>query len=69
MLTDDPKGKLYVRDSEEVTDDHTQTEFVVGYGAISMVKRSETMANKGLVGLERFDLIREIVFENGAYDW
>jgi hypothetical protein len=69
VLTDDPKGKLYVRDSEAVSDDHTQTEFVVGYGAISMVKRSETMASKGLIGLERFDLIREVVFENGDYNW
>lgn len=69
VLTDDPKGKLYVRDSEAITDEHKQTEFVVGYGAISMVKKSESMAAKGLVGLERFDLIREIVFENGHYDW
>lgn len=27
------------------------------------------MAAKGLVGLERVDLIREVVFENGHYDW
>lgn len=69
VLTDDPKGRLYVRDSEAVSGDHTQTEFVVGYGAISMVKKSESMANKGLLGLERVDLIREIIFENGHYDW
>lgn len=69
VLTDDPKGRLYVRDSEAVSDDQQQTEFVVGYGAISMVKKSESMANKGLVGLERVDLIREIIFENGYYNW
>ena len=68
VLTDDPKGKLYVRDSEKIEDGIT-TEFVVGYGAISMVKKSESMAAKGLVGLERVDLIREVVFENGHYDW
>ncbi|HFR6060596.1 TPA: hypothetical protein ACHXH8_004569, partial [Shigella dysenteriae] len=27
------------------------------------------MATKGLVGLERVDLIRGVVFENGYYDW
>ncbi|GAB7228805.1 SIR2 family protein [Vibrio rotiferianus] len=69
VLTDDPKGKLYVRDSESLEDQQTNTEFVVGYGAISMVKKSESMASKGLVGLERLDLIREVVFENGQYDW
>lgn len=69
VLTDDPKGKLYVRDSETITDDRTQTEFVVGYGAISMVKKSESMATKGLIGLERLDLIREVVFETNQYDW
>ncbi|EHJ9980395.1 SIR2 family protein [Vibrio parahaemolyticus] len=69
VLTDDPKGKLYVRDSESLEDEHTNTEFVVGYGAISMVQKSESMASKGLVGLERLDLIREVVFENGQYDW
>ncbi|WP_439840331.1 SIR2 family protein [Aeromonas veronii] len=69
VLTDDPKGKLYVRDAESIADAKAQTEFVVGYGAISMVKKSESMAAKGLVGLERFDLMREVVFENGNYDW
>ncbi|TOF70001.1 hypothetical protein CGJ16_25215, partial [Vibrio parahaemolyticus] len=44
VLTDDPKGKLYVRDSESLEDEHTNTEFVVGYGAISMVQKSESMA-------------------------
>jgi hypothetical protein len=69
VLTDDPKGKLYVRDSEKVEEGANTTEFVVGYDAISMVKRSESMASKGLVGLERVDLIRAVVFENGLYDW
>ncbi|WP_268621343.1 SIR2 family protein, partial [Escherichia coli] len=69
VLTDDPKGKLYVRDSEKIEEGANTTEFVVGYGAISMVKKSESMAAKGLVGLERVDLIREVVFENGHYDW
>lgn len=69
VLTDDPKGQLYVRDSEKISEDKSSTEFVVGYGAISMVKRSESMAAKGLVGLERVDLIRHVVFENGDYDW
>lgn len=69
VLTDDPKGQLYVRDSESVAEAKTKTEFVVGYGAISMVKKSESMAAKGLIGLERFDLMREVVFENGNYDW
>lgn len=69
VLTDDPKGKLYVRDSEKVTDEKELTEFVVGYGAISMVKKSESMASKGLIGLERLDLIRDAVFESSDYDW
>lgn len=51
VLTDDPKGKLYVRDSEKIEEGVSTTEFVVGYGAISMVKKSESMAAKGLVGL------------------
>lgn len=38
VLTDDPKGKLYVRDSEKIEEGVSTTEFVVGYGAISMVK-------------------------------
>ncbi|WP_305839248.1 SIR2 family protein [Photobacterium leiognathi] len=70
VLTDDPKGKLYVRDSEQLEDESASTEFVVGYGAISMVKKSESMmASKGLIGLERLDLIRDAVFESGKYDW
>ena len=64
VLTDDPKGKLYVRDSEKIEEGVSTTEFVVGYGAISMVKKSESMAAKGLVGLERVDLIREVVFDD-----
>lgn len=69
VLTDDPKGKLYVRDSEELENESDSIEFVVGYGAISMVKRSESiMASRGLVGLERLDLIRDVIFENGKYD-
>ncbi|MFA0438431.1 hypothetical protein BCU70_13115 [Vibrio sp. 10N.286.49.C2] len=68
VLTDDPKGKLYVRDSETIDDDSVSTEFVVGYGAISMVKKSESlMASRGLIGLDRLDLIREVVFENDNY--
>ncbi|MEO3145522.1 hypothetical protein ABHC15_15155, partial [Escherichia coli] len=58
-----------MRDSEKIEEGVSTTEFVVGYGAISMVKKSESMAAKGLVGLERVDLIREVVFENGHYDW
>lgn len=68
VLTDDPKGKLYVRDSEQI-EDSVAREFVVGYGAISMVKQSESMATKGLIGLQRVDLIREVVFESKNYDW
>lgn len=69
VLTDDPKGKLYVRDADRVENEIDSTEFVVGYGAISMVKKSEYMADKGLIGLERLDLIREVIFENNKYDW
>ncbi|EMN1410828.1 hypothetical protein ROS59_004843 [Enterobacter cloacae] len=53
ILTDGPKWGLYVRDSERIEKGANTTEFVVGYGAISMVKKSESMAAKGLVGLER----------------
>ncbi|EPU2896458.1 SIR2 family protein [Vibrio vulnificus] len=69
VLTDDPKGKLYVREAEKLEEESSSTEFVVGYGAISMVKKSESiMASKGLIGLERLDLIRDAVFESGKYE-
>ena len=69
VLKDDPKGKLYVREAQKTEDNFKSTEFVVGYGAISLVKQSETIAKKGLIGIQRNDLMREVVFENGDFEW
>lgn len=50
VLTDDPKGKLYVRDSEKIEEGANTTEFVVGYGAISMVKNQNRWQQKDWLG-------------------
>ena len=67
VITNDPKGLLYVTDGNL---DHHQSinEFVVGVGAISKVKQAEAMQEQGLTGLERIDIIREILFESEHHD-
>jgi hypothetical protein len=69
VLTDDPKGQLYVRDASDLDDESGLREYVVGYGAISKIKQAEeSLHNKGLVGLKRMDIVREVIFETGQYD-
>ncbi|WP_321283497.1 SIR2 family protein [uncultured Vibrio sp.] len=69
VLTDDPKGQLYVRSADSVEEESESTEFVVGYGAISMMKKAESLPDRGLVGIQRLDLVREVIFNNGKYDY
>nr|WP_180202070.1 SIR2 family protein [Pseudomonas sp. SbOxS1]NYU01377.1 hypothetical protein [Pseudomonas sp. SbOxS1] len=68
VITDDPKGQLYVRQEQDLEKSESLTEFVVGYGAISTVKKGEAIAKQGLIGLERSHLLREVIFETGNYD-
>lgn len=67
VVTDDPKGQLYVRNESDLAKGDSLTEFVVGYGAISTTKKGEALSSKGLIGLERADLIRDIIFETDKY--
>ena len=67
VLTNDPNGLLYVTDGD--LDRHQSiNEFVVGVGAISKVKKAEAMQEQGLNGLERIDIIREILFRTEHHD-
>jgi hypothetical protein len=68
VITNDPKGKLYVKDSLDLENDGEFHEFVVGYGAISKVKRSEETSKQGILGIDRYDIARDIIFDNGNYD-
>lgn len=68
VITDDPKGQLYVRQEKDLEKSESLTEFVVGYGAISTVKKGEAIAKQGLVGLDRSHLLREVIFETGNYE-
>ncbi len=67
VITNDPKGKLYVKEAETVGGIKGQQEFVVGYGAISKMKKTEEMAKKGLIGLTREDIVRDVIFDNSGY--
>lgn len=68
VITDDPKGQLYVRQEQDLEKSESLTEFVVGYGAISKVKKGEAIVKQGLVGLERSHLLRDVIFESGNYE-
>jgi hypothetical protein len=68
VITDDPKGQLYVRQESDLEKSNSLTEFVVGYGAISTLKKGEAISKQGLIGLERGDLIRDVIFENREYN-
>ena len=67
VITNDPKGKLYVKEADAVGGSKGQQEFVVGYGAISKMKKSEELAKQGLIGLTREDIIRDVIFDNDGY--
>lgn len=69
VLTDDPKGQLYVRSADSIESESDSTEFVVGFGAISMMKKAESLPDRGLVGIQRLDLVREVIFNNSKYDY
>ncbi|WP_323147851.1 SIR2 family protein [Pseudomonas oryzihabitans] len=68
VLTDDPKGQLFVRNESDLESDDSLTEYVVGYGAISTLKKGEAISKQGLIGLSRSDLIRDIIFETNKFD-
>lgn len=68
VITDDPKGQLYVRQEKDMSANDSLTEFVVGYGAISTVKKGESIAKQGLIGIERSHLLRDVIFESGNYE-
>lgn len=68
VISDDPKDQLYVKDADTVGVVNRPQEFVVGYGAISQIKRAEKLAKQGLIGLTRDDVIRDVIFDQGEYD-
>ncbi len=67
VVTNDPKGKLYVKDADDLDSTEGQQDFVVGYGAISKIKKSEEIAKKGIVGVNREDIVRDVIFDSGGY--
>lgn len=68
VITDDPKGQLYVRNESDLEKGDSLTEYVVGYGAISTLKKGEAISKQGLIGLSRSDLIRDIIFETKKFE-
>lgn len=68
VVTNDPKGKLYVKDVDDLDGAEGQPEFVVGYGAISKIKKSEEIAKQGIIGVTREDIVRDVIFDSGGYD-
>lgn len=67
VVTNDPKGKLYVKDADDLDSTEGQQDFVVGYGAISKIKKSEEIAKQGIVGVTREDIVRDVIFDSGGY--
>jgi hypothetical protein len=67
VITNDPKGKLYVKNADDFDGAEGQQDFVVGYGAISEVNKLEAVAKQGIVGVNREDIVRDIIFDNGGY--
>jgi hypothetical protein len=61
VLYNDPKGKLYVQDIDE-SNSSNNLEVVFGVGAISRIQ------DTGYRGVNRYDLLRDIVFDNQNYD-
>lgn len=68
VIKNDPKGQLYVKDSENLEDCVGTREFVVGYGAISYIKGGERTAAHGIVGIDRYHIARDVILENGNYE-
>jgi len=67
VITNDPKGKLYVKNADDFDGSERRQDFVVGYGAISEVKKLEAVAKQGIVGVNREDIVRDVIFDNGGY--
>ncbi len=67
VVTNDPKGKLYVKNADDLDGSEGQQDFVVGYGAISEVKKLEAVAKQGIVGVTREDIVRDVIFDSGGY--
>ncbi|WP_278350516.1 SIR2 family protein [Marinobacter nauticus] len=68
VITNDPKGQLYVKDADNLENEENFQEFVVGYGAISKIKKSEELARQGIVGVDRDDIVRDVIFDNSNYN-
>lgn len=68
VVTNDPKGQLYVKDADDLEEKDGCQEFVVGYGAISKMKKSEELARQGIVGIDRDDIVRDVIFDNSNYN-
>ena len=67
VITNDPKGKLYVKEPDALGGTDGQQEFVVGFGAINKFKKSEGLSKQGMIGLTRDDVVRDVIFNNGGY--
>lgn len=67
VVTNDPKGKLYVKEADELDGTEGQQEFVVGFGAISKIKMSQEIAKQGIIGVTREDIVRDVIFDSGGY--
>ncbi|MFQ2543947.1 SIR2 family protein [Aeromonas caviae] len=68
VITNDPKGKLYVKEPDALGLSDGQQEFVVGFGAINKFKKSDELSAQGLIGLTREDIVRDVIFDNGGYN-
>jgi hypothetical protein len=62
VQTNDPKQRLYVKDIDEAGDETGEIDVVFGVGAIEAVR------NVGYRGLNREDLVRDVLEENSSYD-
>lgn len=68
VITNDPKGRLYVKEPDALSSDDGQQEFVVGFGAINKFKKSDELSPQGLIGLTRDDIVRDVIFDSGSYN-
>mgnify|MGYP000468423115 CR=1 FL=1 len=61
VLNNDPNGKIYVANIDE-SDDQENLEVVFGVGAITRYQET------GYKGITRYEVLRDVVFENGNFD-
>lgn len=65
VKSNDPKGRVYVSDLENAENDD-DLEVVFGVGTISKIQNTKDAI--GYIGVNRYDLMRDVVFENGSLD-